>query len=269
MRSPSDIDRYEIKYLISDELAAQIRAHISPYTEADPYAAERPDQQYTVRSIYFDTSGFDFYYDKIDGLKIRKKLRLRVYNEFAEDAPAFLEIKRRYGRVVAKERTVLPLREAVPILVDRSMPDLTLEQSFNGKKVIGRFFYNLISKDLRPTALITYEREAFVGRMDDRVRVTLDKNVRSCMFPGLNQLFDDNDLRSFTDGRIILEMKFDGYMPKWFRNVVSRLGLRAQSVSKYCLGIEAWLRPGAFGYPGEDSVKLPTHRAAGHPTVKE
>jgi len=255
MRSPSDIDRYEIKYLIPDELAAQIREHISPYTEVDPYAAERSDQQYTVRSIYFDTSRLDFYYDKIDGLKVRKKLRLRVYNEFADDAPAFLEIKRRYARVVVKERIVLPLGEVIPLLTDRSMPDLTFEQSFNGKKVIGRFFYNLISKDLKPTALITYEREAYVGRMDDRVRVTLDKNARSCMFPDLNHLFDDVDLRSFTDGQIILEMKFSGYMPRWFRNVVSRLGLRAQSVSKYCLGIEAWMRPGTFGYPGEDPAK--------------
>ena len=150
---------------------------------------------------------------------------------------------------------MLPLREAVPILADRSMPDLTFEQSFNGKKVIGRFFHNLISRDLRPTALITYEREAYVGRMDDQVRVTLDKNVRSCMFPDLNQLFDDDDLRSFTDGRIILEMKFNDYMPRWFRSVVSKLGLRAQSVSKYCLGIEAWMRPRTFGHPGEDPTK--------------
>jgi len=252
MRSPSDIDRYEIKYLISDELAAQIREHIAPYTEVDPYAAERPEQQYTVRSIYFDTSRFDFYYDKIDGLKIRKKLRLRVYNEFGEDVSAFLEIKRRYGNVVVKERARLPLQDVKSLLVSRSAPELVGD---NGKRVLGKFLYNVAKRDLRPTALITYEREAFVGLMDDRVRVTLDENVRSYMFPGLSQLFDDDDLRSFTDGRIILEMKFDGYMPKWFRGVIAALGLRAQSVSKYCLGIEAWLRSGAFGYPGGDPPK--------------
>ncbi|MFH1009289.1 MAG: polyphosphate polymerase domain-containing protein [Candidatus Latescibacterota bacterium] len=249
MLSPFDLERHEIKYLVPNEFAGQIREYLSHYMELDPYAVGRPGNQYTVRSIYFDTRRFDSYYNKLDGLKIRKRLRLRTYNEFREDTAAFLEIKRRYGNIVVKERAMLPLPEVEPFFADHSVPGIGVEKSLDRKRVIGKFAYNLTKGDLRPTALIAYEREAFVGLMDDQVRVTIDRNVRSILFPELNELFHEDDLNTLIDRRFILEIKFDGYMPRWLRYLVATLSIRAESISKYCLGVGAWFgdqKPGFF-----------------------
>ncbi len=73
--------KYEFKYIVPVSRMDQLREAIRPYVELDPYADMMENHEYTVRSVYFDTSRFDYYYEKIDGYKIRKKIRIRGYNE--------------------------------------------------------------------------------------------------------------------------------------------------------------------------------------------
>ena len=85
----ADRSRYEYKFKIPLDLIDDVRKFILPYTKFDPYLEKHGNQRYTVRSIYFDTPELDFYYEKIDGVKIRKKLRVRTYNRVSDFA--FLE----------------------------------------------------------------------------------------------------------------------------------------------------------------------------------
>jgi len=242
MKFLKDYGRRELKYFIKPELIPEIRALIAPYVEVDPYAKGRKNNTYTIRSIYFDTDQLDFYYEKLDGLKIRKKIRVRSYNEFDPEGIAFLEIKRRYNNRIVKERVCVPLSQLELICIERSNPNGHSDRFSNGAAVMNKFLYNLSVLDLQPTLLVTYEREAYIGNDDNSIRVTFDKDVRAFIAPQLDDLFADDGFEYLTDGRCILELKFNGYMPKWMRYLVAELNIRVQPISKYCMGVEACRR---------------------------
>ena len=102
--------KYEFKYIVPVSKLDQLREAISPYMELDPYAAKMEAGQYTVRSVYFDTSNFDYYFEKIDGYKVRKKIRIRGYNEQVGGDTVFMEIKRKFKEPIEKDREKLNLR---------------------------------------------------------------------------------------------------------------------------------------------------------------
>lgn len=237
-------DRYELKYLLGVEAQETIRERIAPFTERDLHALDRPDFIYTVRSAYFDTDDLQYYYERQDGLKVRKKLRARVYNEANGTSPLFLEIKRKFNRRIFKERIAVPRASLDVVLngVDPHPERHLLDSSLPARHSLGRFRYILTAAALHPVVLVAYEREAFVGRENHRVRVTFDMNLRSQMHPSLDGLCCEDDLRVFLSDHFVLELKFDVVMPEWMRRMVRQLGLSARPYSKYCFGIDAWHR---------------------------
>ena len=237
MKFMKEYGRRELKYFIVPELIPDIKTIIAPYVEVDPYAKERENNTYTIRSIYFDTEQFDFYYEKLDGLKIRKKIRVRSYNEYHPEGFAFLEIKRRYNNRILKERSQVPLNQLEQFCIERTNPNGHVDVFSNGSVVMGKFLYNLTKLDLHPSLLVTYEREPYIGAADSSIRVTFDKDVRAIIAPELPDLFIDDGFEFLTNGKYILELKFDGFMPKWMRFLVAELNIRAQSISKYCMGV--------------------------------
>ena len=240
MNSIRLVGRAELKYFFPAEIIQDIRDFIEPYAELDPYAAEMREHAYTVRSIYYDTEDLDFYYQKMDGWKIRRKLRVRSYNRFYPDKPVFLEIKRRFINRVVKERVAVPLSSVELIHEDHKKPKELYKDSVRNRNVLKKYVYNLSHFDLHPTALITYEREAFLGRVNNHERLTVDKNVRSYLYPDIIDLFREDDLKPILRENYILELKFDNYMPKWMGKLVHQFGLRATPIPKYCSGIDTW-----------------------------
>lgn len=239
MSSPLDIERYEIKYYFPNKLVPELQAQIAPYLELDPFSKEQPDYYYTIRSIYYDSPDLGFYYEKMDGLRIRKKLRVRVYNEPLPNNPVFLEIKRRYGKVIYKERLKVNFDQVETICLSRKNPNGFGDFCNNGTRIIGKWLYNLAHLNLRPTELVTYQRMAYKGIMDETVRLTIDKKVRTRMYPALHEIYGEDDFTTITDDLNILELKFYGRMPQWLRTLSYKFDIRAQSISKYCNGIDA------------------------------
>jgi hypothetical protein len=233
-----DQSRYEYKYRITNEMIPQIRDLIKPFTIFDQHLKEAIDNKYTVRSIYFDTPTLDFYYEKMDGLKVRKKLRIRTYNEMNDFA--FLEIKRKFVNCISKERSKLPF-----IVIERlisASQDSVIEypqDDYNARLVSGKFVYILLKKGLIPVLLIVYEREAYIGLTEKRERLTIDTNVRANSEPDLGDILNTDNFVTIVKDAGILELKFDDVMPQWMKNLVLELGLKRASLSKYCLGIEA------------------------------
>lgn len=232
------IGRSELKYFIVPESIQEIRDYLRPYTELDPFSAEIENHSYTVRSIYFDTDSFDFYYEKMDGLKIRKKIRCRAYNEFDVDKPAFLEIKRRYNNQIIKERAKIPLSRIEEIHKRLENPSDIDTKWVNNKNTVEKYLYNIKKLNLHPAALVTYEREAYIGALNNHERITFDKNIRCLLFPEISELFREDDLKIVTDTLYILELKFENFMPKWMISLVRDLRLRQEPIPKYCMSID-------------------------------
>lgn len=239
----SDGMRHELKFYLPIDMIDQIRPLIADHVQHDPYCADQPDHNYTVRSIYFDSDDLHFYHEKIDSVKTRRKLRVRTYNSHQTDSIAFVEIKRKFGRVGYKDRLMLPLE-----LVDHAMngvkPEVVLGENptFQDRSVLGKIRYLLNMKRLHPVVLVTYDREAFLGQRDRTARVTFDRNIRSLLNPSMEQMFDEKSLVQFEDNFFVLELKFDEAMPNWMAGLIRQLNLSSESYSKYCTGIDAWLQ---------------------------
>jgi SPX domain protein involved in polyphosphate accumulation len=234
-------ERKEFKFYVPIDQAMILRDRVMSHMVHDPYCANLEQNRYAVRSIYFDTPNLLFYFEKVDGLKLRKKLRVRVYNEFKEGSPAFLEIKRKIEDTIIKERAQVNIEETEKLLNGAKL----LLRNEDGKEtfdrvVLDRFVYLINRLKLEPKALITYEREAFFDPENPDLRITFDYNVRSFLNPTLQDFYREDDLRTFSSPNFILEVKFSIALPLWTRQMLKDFRLHLQSISKYCNGVDSW-----------------------------
>lgn len=113
---------------------------IRKYAAFDPFVPKNTDH-YTVKTLYLDTPDLLYYYEKMDGLKVRKKLRIRTYGD--DHSTAFLEIKRRYIDIVVKERAKYTSKEIRGLIEEGGthlLPDHTLEHD-KATRLAGKFLY--------------------------------------------------------------------------------------------------------------------------------
>ena len=236
------IYRKEYKYLVPNELLTPIRNVLKPFIKLDDFAMQRDKKEYTVRSIYYDTRALDFYYEKIEGYKIRKKIRIRGYNLLLGEKVVFLEIKRKYENFNAKNRSPVLYGDLEELFATGNIEDLVLSNKISDQRTMDgkKFFYNIISNALIPTVLVVYDREAFFGKLDRSIRITFDKNVRSLGFPTLKDLYKEDVLVPTLPNDFVLELKFNLGFPEWLKNIISYFNLNRIAVSKYstCLEIQ-------------------------------
>ncbi len=232
--------RHEFKYIVHESKIDTLRQMVLPFVNVDKFADASDSNQYTVRSIYFDTPRYDFYFEKIDGIKNRKKVRLRGYDKEDNNNTVFLEIKRKYDSPIIKYRAPVKFEDAIDIFrQSRINGHIILRDSFpKGYENSKRFFYQVYSKNLRPVVLVIYEREAYLSKFDETVRITFDKNLRGSPYPSLSQLYSEENAKRSIPGHFILEVKFNNHFPGWLSPVVSRLGLKKQSASKYVITMD-------------------------------
>ena len=238
--------RFEYKYLIHESQLSALRSALMPFVKPDKFAAKQAKGHYTVRSIYFDTRDFDMYKTKIEHLAHRLKVRLRGYDFADESTPVFCEIKRKYEGPIVKNRATLPFDAFKKIFKGASIDEL-LPVTDNADN-IRRFFYQIHKGQLRPCINIIYEREAYESKISDPengFRISIDKNLRSVPYPGIDELFDERDIRFATDGMMILEIKFNSYCPVWIKPILASFDLVKLPASKYvlCIDSQPGIRP--------------------------
>ena len=233
--------RIEHKYLVRLSQLDRLRKTLKPYLRLDNYAAQNSGKEYTVRSIYFDTKNLDFYHEKIDGLRTRKKIRVRGYNHCLQDATVFLEIKKKKGAFIKKHRSPVGYESLMPLLVTGDVESYIF--STNGytyaTENAERFLYQIRHLALRPYILIIYEREAYYSKFNHDLRITFDKNIRSQYHASLNNLFDDDSGIPILPKHCVLEVKSVIQYPAWLSDILTQFNLKQQSVSKYALCIDS------------------------------
>ncbi len=229
--------RSEIKYLVPDRLVSDLRNAIAPMLKPDKYAEDYLETGYTVRSIYLDSPRLRYYTEKLDGIKDRKKLRVRAYN--ASRDTTFLEIKRKVESRIKKDRAAMPYRHVVSLFKDSHRANLEAMLLKPASITSARnFLYHYHLDNLHPVNLVVYEREAFEGKIDPTLRITFDKNLRSRLSPDMSWLFSEEDMRHVLPGHFILEIKYNYSFPSWLTPVLSSFKLQKQALSKYCMSLE-------------------------------
>jgi hypothetical protein len=253
LRAPSRLhafNRYEIKYLVPSGEVPALREHFARRLHRDTHGGATG---YGVWSVYYDTTGLRFYWEKIEGLKFRRKLRIRHYGDrftIGDDTTVYVEIKQRVNRVTQKRRVALPYALARQLCDGREMVEHDTAQRAFLEEVLGL----VAGLELRPTAITGYQREAFVGRdADVGLRVTLDHRIR-----GRDRDFHlgaDTTNRLVVPARLaVLEIKANERVPYWLTDLAARANLSVVRMSKYCQSVEAFGRAprSVFHVPGDD-----------------
>lgn len=220
--------RNELKYYINKAEYLKLSTIFNSVLQRDFYGSE--DGDYWIRSLYFDTVNNDDYYDKVIGVKDRKKIRIRIYNTDTETTK--LEIKNRYDQYMLKE-TVSISREDTKSIING---DLDVLLKYNNKTA-NKVYYIMHNNFYKPSIIVDYYREAYTCPINS-IRITFDKNVQASK--NVDGIFDKNNIMTniFNEPKVILEIKYNNMLPKWIREILSTYDGDRSSVSKYCLGRE-------------------------------
>ncbi|WP_433528839.1 polyphosphate polymerase domain-containing protein [Micromonospora sp. CA-263727] len=263
LRAPNRLhafNRYEIKYLVPTVDVPALRDEFTARMNRDSHGGSTG---YGVWSVYYDTDGLRFYWEKIEGLRFRRKLRVRHYGDrstVTDDSIVHVEIKQRVNRVTQKRRVALPYRLARDLCDQRQLVDHDPSQRAFLEEVLEL----LCGLDLQPVAMTGYQREAFVGRGSDLgLRVTLDHRVR-----GRDRDFHlgaDAENRLIVPASLsVLEIKANERVPYWLTDLTGRSNMSIVRMSKYCQSVEAFGRaPRSVFHVADDPSGTGTGALAG------
>ncbi len=212
--------RYEYKYMLTLEQKERLLRAMEPYMQLDQYGRS------VIRSIYFDTPDYRLIRRSIDKPVYKEKLRIRSYGEVGPESTVFVELKKKYKRVVYKRRVSMAEQQAMAWLCGDAHCSLDTQIT----REIDYFlkFY----QTLRPVALLSYEREAYFAKDGSDFRITFDDHV----------LFrqDDLSLVAPTDGAsilpeggVLMELKCSGGIPLWMVRALSAEKVYKTPFSKY------------------------------------
>lgn len=232
--------RLEYKFRVRKEHLNELREALRPFLFVDEYADREVAKEYSCRSIYFDTLKMDDYHDKLAGVKKRKKLRIRGYNQQNDESVVFLEIKRKCENHISKNRAPLLYSNLELLLADQDFEKYLLKKKnfFDAQKDASNFFYFYKLKQYSPKVLVTYDREAYYSKHDSTLRITFDKNLRSFPLPDISDLYEDIRLKPAMPKDFILEIKFFSGFPQWLQKILQRFDLRREAISKYVICVD-------------------------------
>lgn len=217
--------RHEYKYIINSGYCEILRRRLKTAMKPDSHGEKGV---YRISSLYFDDVYRSAYYDKLMGIDVRKKYRIRFYNL----SPEFmrLEVKEKKGNMVCKRSVPLSVQQYERILSGKL--DFLGEEGFAG--TAGEEFY-LSDRlaGLKPAVLVDYVREAYVCQAGN-VRITFDMKLKTSS--SLDIIGGKPDFYSVLgDGTVILEVKYDSFIPMYIQELLSGIPLVNESVSKFVL----------------------------------
>ena len=213
--------RHEWKHEISFMDLLVIRQRLSAVAKRDVHAV---NGKYFIRSLYFDNYEDKALREKLDGISRREKFRIRYYNN--DTSVIHLEKKSKIGGLGNKQSVDLTAEEAQWI-VDGKL-DWMLHSN---RPLVQELYVKMTTEGLRPKTIVDYVREPFTYGPGN-VRVTLDYDIRT----GLNCVdFLNPDCSTVPagDDKIILEVKWDEFLPEIIRDAVQLDNRRVGAFSKY------------------------------------
>lgn len=216
--------RHELKYQISIADCFAIRQRLRPVMKPDEHTGE--DGKYTIRSIYFDNSDDKALREKVNGVQKREKFRIRYYND--DFSFLVLEKKIKWNSLCQKIDARLTEQECRALLKGDKGWMMT-----HPSGLVRELYCKMGSQQLKPRVLVSYIREPYVYAAGN-VRVTFDSHIRSTLFHRsfLEERISDIDVAD-KPGTIILEIKFDAFLPDVIQDLLQTENIRQQAYSKY------------------------------------
>ena len=234
--------RHEWKFPISIEELLSIRESLRRVARPDANA-ENTDGCYRIRSLYFDDLDDHALYEKIEGVNYREKFRIRFYNR--NTAFIRLEKKAKQNGLGQKESAELKAQEVENLLkydlgwmADEQMRLFQVGRDesdiFSGEKpraLVVELFRKMCQNGLRPKNIVEYMREPYTFSPGN-VRVTFDYDLRYS--PAWQDFLNPGCMLAPAEGSpLLMEVKWDRFLPDVIQRAVSVYGITPSAFSKY------------------------------------
>ena len=217
--------RHELKYFINERQYFVLSGVLDAILSRDPNGDEY--NEYHIRSLYFDTAFNSALSDKLNGVQNRDKYRIRIYN--FSDRVIKLECKTKVGTLISKRSLTIP-----KLLCEQLMAGdpAGLETTRSG--LLNDMYREMTVNLLRPVVIVDYVREAYLHPAEE-VRITFDKQLRTGLWS--RDLFNPDlpTIPPFDNGEIILEVKYNQFLPPYIRDLLNTYcaGALNSAISKY------------------------------------
>lgn len=213
--------RHEYKCRISQSDKAALISRLSFIMSNDSHYGKGA---YHVRSLYFDNVYDKVLTEKMNGQQMREKFRIRYYN--ADTDYIMLEKKSKYGSMCGKVGERIDKSEVQQLLQGRygCLKD-------KGTPLCTELYAKMQCRLLRPKVIVDYTRRAFVYPVGN-VRVTIDDDIRTGL--ASTDMFGSPVMVPADIHRpVILEIKYDEFLPSLIRDAVGLDSRQISSFSKY------------------------------------
>ncbi len=192
----------------------------------------RPDPHnegigYLVRSLYFDTMSNRDFNDKLAGIELRRKMRMRIYHP--EDEYAMLEIKQKQGSNQLKRSMRITREEALKM----ERGDYTVLRAYDDE-FAAEYYSILTMNQYRPVAVVEYRRKAYI-LPENSIRITFDSGLMAS--EGGRSIFDEQPglYPVIQPWKSFLEIKYNHFLLSYLKELLSMCDDSEMAVSKYCL----------------------------------
>ena len=213
--------RHEVKHEISRTDMLILRPRLRAVMKPDSHAV---DGKYEIRSLYFDNLDDKALREKLEGVNIREKYRIRLYNH--NSAVIHLERKFKHGGLGYKDSADLTAEQAQAI----ADGDVDWMADSDNEVILG-FYTRIRNEGLKAKVIVDYTREPFVFGPGN-VRVTLDYDIRTGL--GCTDFLNPDCVTvPVKDSPCILEVKWDGFLPDVIRDIVQLDSRQSGAYSKY------------------------------------
>lgn len=219
LKNQTIFKRYELKYIITEEQAKELRVLMEPHMYADKHGRS------TICNIYFDTPNYLLIRRSTEKPEYKEKIRLRSYGPATHGSTTFAEIKKKYRSVVYKRRIALPEQEAMKLLAG--------EEEDRPSQIAKEIAYCVkLYEGLRPALFLSYEREAFYATNDYDFRLTFDRNIlwRTDHLSLCEGVWGSSLIE---EGQVLMEIKTSAAIPLWLTHWLSENKIYKRSFSKY------------------------------------
>lgn len=216
--------RNERKFLLNTAEFMKKKHQLQQLLHEDPHNGP---EGYRIRSLYFDTEYDGDYFDKQFGLEVRKKLRLRLYDPAGDFA--MLEMKQKQNVQQRKRSLRISREDALRLIRGDYAPLLRYREPFAAE------CYALMhTRCYRPRTIVEYRRMAFIAK-ENNIRVTFDHRIEATQ--SSFGLFDPHLLMTpvMDWSQVVMEVKYNGFLLSYIKDLLGDLGKSELSVSKYCM----------------------------------
>ncbi len=220
----NEVLRQEKKYLMNIDEMKRLSGKLSQVLMEDKHNGANG---YSIRSLYFDTPYDTDFHGKVDGLLLRKKIRLRIYDPKAETA--MLEMKQKEGMYQRKRSLRLSRADASALITGQYEVLLKYRESFAAE-----CYGVMCTQGYRPKTVVEYLRKAYIAR-ENSIRITFDSKIIAT--EARYDIFaEDLNLYPVMDPfNVVLEVKYNGFLLSYIKNLLDAADRSELSVSKYCL----------------------------------